>query len=178
MTRDAREPLPDDVATLRAILLERESELQALSKEGAIRERELQAMEDRIATHERDLQMLAVKSELQSQTIAEQARRQEQLEHRIGQLLKQLYGRKSERFVDPDQLLLFDEDDLKALEQEQRDRLREEKLAERQAKKPDAKPKRPGHGRRRPARRQGGQLQRRPHQAHHHQARWPGPLRV
>ena len=127
MTRDAREPLPDDVATLRAMLLERE--------------RELQAMEDRIATRERDLQTLAVKSELQAKTIAEQARRQEQLEHRIAQLLKQLYGRKSERFVDPDQLLLFDEDDLKALEQEQRDRLRA-------AKTPDAKPKRPGHGRR------------------------------
>jgi transposase len=134
MTRDAREPLPDDLATLRAMLLERE--------------RELQAMEDRIATRERDLQTLAATAQLQSQTIAEQARRQDQLEHRIGQLLKQLYGRKSERFVDPDQLLLFDEDDLKALEQEQRDRLREDKLAERQAKKPDAKPKRPGHGRR------------------------------
>ena len=144
MPRDAREPLPDDVATL----LERERELQALSKEVAIRERDLKAMEDRIATRKRDLQTLAVKTDLQSQTIAEQARRQEQLEHRIGQLLKQLYGRKSERFVDPDQLLLFDEDDLKALEQEQRDRLREEKLAERHAKKPDAKPIRPGHGRR------------------------------
>ena len=141
MTRDASEPMPDDVATLRAMLLERERELQALSNQ-------VESQTKTIVEIERNRETLAATAELQSQTIAEQARRQEQLEHRIAQLLKQLYGRKSERFVDPDQLLLFDEDDLKALEQEQRDRLREEKLAERQAKKPDAKPKRPGHGRR------------------------------
>jgi predicted nucleic acid-binding Zn-ribbon protein len=155
MTKDAIEPLPDEVATLRAMLLERERELQAMEDRIAIRERDLQTLSNQIESQartiaeiERDRETLALKSELQSQTIAEPARRQNQLEHQIGQLLKQLYGRKSEQFVDPDQLLLFDEDDLKALEQEQRDRLREAKLAERQANKPDAKPKRTGHGRR------------------------------
>lgn len=126
-------------------------ERQTLSNEVAVRERDLRTLSKQvesqartIAEIERNRETLAAKSELQSQTIVEQARRQQQLEHRIAQLLKRIYGRRSERFVDPDQLMLFDEDDLKALEQEQR----EAELAERQAKKPDAKPKRPGHGRR------------------------------
>ena len=97
MTRDAREPLPDDVATLRAMLLERERELQAMEDRIAIRERDLRTLSNQIESQartiaeiERDRETLALKSELQSQTIAEPSRRQNQLEHRIGQLLKQL----------------------------------------------------------------------------------------
>lgn len=98
------------------------------------REKEIQLQSENIET-------LNSRVELQSRTIQEQALKQKQLEHQIQQLLKQLYGSRRERFISPDQLLLFDEDDLKALAQEARDEEREEKQAAKTGQK------RPGHGR-------------------------------
>jgi transposase len=119
--------LENEIATLRQMLLERDHELKSVR--------------DRFELQTQDNQTLQSQIALQTQTIREQALRQEQLEHRIQQLLKQLYGSRRERFIDPDQLLLFDEDDLKALAQEARDQEREEKQAVKTGKK------RPGHGR-------------------------------
>ncbi len=121
--------LPNDIAMLRQLLLDRDHELNSFR--------------DRFKLQSENIETLQSQVELQSHTIQEQARGQEELEHRIAKLLKQLYGSRRERFIDPDQLLLFDEDDLKALEQEARELDRQEKL---EAKKPAKK--RTPHGRR------------------------------
>lgn len=49
-----------------------------------------------------------------SETIREQQRKLQQQEHRLAQLLRQLYGPRRERF-DPDQLTLFDAGELAGL---------------------------------------------------------------
>jgi len=65
-------------------------------------------------------------------------RKNEQLEHRLDQLLRRLYGRRSER-IDPSQLALFEELIGEAIEAEP---------AEGEAPAETAAPKRRGHGRR------------------------------
>lgn len=52
-----------------------------------------------------------------AETISEQQRKLQQQEHRLAQLLRQMYGRRSERFH-PDQLTLFDAAELTAIAEE------------------------------------------------------------
>ena len=128
MNRDVNNSLPDDIATLRQMLLERDQQIQ-------LQLNTIQSLESKVENQSNTIQ-------IQSETILKQAQAQNRLESQIEKLLRQLYGRRSERFIDPNQLMLFDENDLKALEQEARERQRDEKLA---AKNPAKR--QPGHGR-------------------------------
>lgn len=123
-----RDELPNDIETLQKMLIQQDQHLKLFRSQTELQSQKIETLQSQV--------------KLQSDTILEQSRKHESLEQRIEQLLKQLYGNRRERFIDPDQLLLFDEDDLKALQQEARDQTREEK----QAAKNPAK-KRPGHGR-------------------------------
>ncbi len=82
---DARDRLPDDIGTLKAIIAEHGSTLAEREREAAIHQ--------------------AIIAE-QRETIDQQHRRIEQYDHRLGELLRKLYGRRSEK-IDPAQLLLF-----------------------------------------------------------------------
>src|SRR6185369_16573821 len=82
--------LPQDVAQLRALLLaEREQHTQAAAQQQEV-----------LARYE-------VTVEKQQRTIAQQ-------EHTIAQLLRRISGSRQER-IDPDQLMLFTPDDLRAM---------------------------------------------------------------
>lgn len=135
MNRDVNNSLPDDIATLRQMLLERDQQIQLQLNTIQLQSGTIQSLESKVELQSNTIQ-------IQSETILKQAQAQSRLENQIEKLLRQLYGRRSERFIDPNQLMLFDENDLKALEQEARERQRDEKLA---AKNPAKKP--PGHGR-------------------------------
>ena len=75
-----------------------------------------------------------------SQTISEQQRKLQQQEHRLAQLLRQLYGPRRERF-NPDQLTLFDAAELAALVQETAEAATaEEESISRQASQERARP--------------------------------------
>ena len=90
--------LPQDVAQLRALLLaEREQHTHALT----------QALTHAVAQHQEVLARYEVTVEKQQRTIAQQ-------EHTITQLLRRLSGSRQER-IDPDQLMLFTPDDLRAM---------------------------------------------------------------
>ena len=115
MNRDVNISLPDDLAALRQMLLERDQQIQ-------LQLNTIQSLESKVENQSNTIQ-------IQSETILKQAQAQIRLENQIEKLLRQLYGRRSERFIDPNQLMLFDENDLKALEQEARERQRDEKLA-------------------------------------------------
>ncbi|EAQ81528.1 IS66-like element ISBlma9 family transposase [Blastopirellula marina] len=129
--------------------------LSQLSREELIalaeRERETFALQaesqaETIRRLEQQQETLATKLELQTQTIQELQRKREQLEHRLALALKQLYGQRRERFVSPDQLMLFSVEDIEQLAQEAEAELRaqqqEKLLARRRGKK------QVGHGRR------------------------------
>lgn len=81
--------------------------------------------------------------ELLTKTTEKLARKTEQQEHRIALLLRQLYGQRRERFIDPDQLTLFDLEEVQALAEEAKEADREQEILSRRRGK-----KRPGHGRR------------------------------
>ena len=135
MNRDVNISLPDDVATLRQMLIDRDQQIQLQLNTIQLQSGTIQSLESKVELQSNTIQ-------IQSETILKQAQAQIRLENQIEKLLRQLYGRRSERFIDPNQLMLFDENDLKALEQEARERQRDEKLA---AKNPAKK--QPGHGR-------------------------------
>jgi transposase len=86
MSTDAPLSLPDDPALLKALLL---------------RERQQRAQSAAVTAH-------------LEQTVQSQQKKIDQQQHEIARLLRRLYGPKQER-IDPDQLLLFDGDDLTAL---------------------------------------------------------------
>jgi len=90
MSKDASTSLPDDLAALKALLLE-----------------------ERFRFQNERLQHETVVSTL-AQTIHQQQRKLDQQEHRIAQLLRQFYGPKRERFH-PDQLTFFDGDELQEI---------------------------------------------------------------
>ena len=104
--------------------------------------------EAELSRNARELELKSKTIDLQSKTILEQAEKEKQILHHLEKLIKQIYGRRSERFVDPNQLMLFDEDDLKALEQEARDRQVEEKRQQLEEARNKGCKKRVGHGRR------------------------------
>lgn len=108
--------LPDDLQALQALL---------------IAEREMH--ERHRAQHEAVVASMV-------ETIGAQQRKLEQQEHRIAQLLKQLYGSKRERF-DPAQLTIFDMEELEALASEAAE-------APANAAAASARGRRKGHGRR------------------------------
>ncbi len=128
MNKDASNGLPDDLAALKALLLKERSE------------------------HQRQLDRHRVQHEevvsAMSETIASQQRVLGQQEHRIAQLLKQLYGPRRERFH-PDQLTFFDVEELTELAQEQQAASSENEEQEEGGEQPDrVKRRRKGHGRR------------------------------
>ncbi len=97
MSTDASLSLPDDPALLKALLL-----------------RERAALENQRTRFERErAQSAAVTGHLE-QTVQSQKKKIDQQQHEIARLLRRLYGPRQER-IDPDQLLLFDGDDLTAL---------------------------------------------------------------
>ena len=129
MNRDVNNSLPDDIATLRQMLIDRDQQIQLQLNTIQLQSGTIQSLESKVELQSNTIQ-------IQSETILKQAQAQSRLENQIEKLLRQLYGRRSERFIDPNQLMLFDENDLKALEQEARERQRDEKLA---AKNPSKK---------------------------------------
>ena len=153
MIKDDNHSLPDDPAILRQMLIQQYQQIQLLQTENELKSREIdtlnatiesnaqavQTLQDTIKSNAQKIDTLQTTVELHVQTIARQTENQRKLEHQIEQLLRRLYGRKSERFIDPGQLTLFDADDLKALCQEAVE-------DEQEAKKP--RHKRRGHGRR------------------------------
>ena len=115
-------------------ILEQADELELQSRKIHSQDETIQSLQQKSAGFEaelsrnaRELELKSKTIDLQSKTILEQAEKEKQILHHLEKLIKQIYGRRSERFVDPNQLMLFDEDDLKALEQEARDRQVEEK---------------------------------------------------
>lgn len=113
--------LPEDVAALQSLLVERDATI--------VQQRETIAA--------------------LSQTIGEQAAEKERLLHRLAVALRQRYGQSRERF-NPDQALLFDKADLDALEVDAKSKAVETPVvAEVDAPaEPTKKPKKRGHGRR------------------------------
>lgn len=93
MSKDASSSLPDDLAALKALLVEERAKFQ------------------------RDRRQHQTVVSTMAQTISVQQRKLDQQEQRIAQLLRQFYGPKRERFH-PDQLTFFDADELAALSQE------------------------------------------------------------
>ena len=82
---------------------------------------------------------------LQSLLLAERKKSQElvsRLEQRIAELLKQFFAKRRERFVHPNQLMLFDLDELTELVQEAQQEEKEQELLQRRRGNPK------GHGRR------------------------------
>jgi transposase len=77
------------------------------------------------------------------ETVQSQQKKLRQLEHRLAQLLRRYYGPKQER-VDPDQLMLFSQDELQQLIEE----LSEDNSSQEPHTTSDRKKRRPGHGRR------------------------------
>ena len=125
--------------------------MESLSREELIallrqRRQENETLTAEVERHRQTKETLAAEIELQTQTIRELDRKREQLEHRLALVLKQLYGGRRERFIDPDQLTLFTLEDIEALAEEakqaEQQRQQEELLARRRGKK------RAGHGRR------------------------------
>jgi transposase len=160
MIKDDNHSLPDDPAILRQMLIQQYQQIQLqigiisdlksqhelqlkrndeLQSAIELKAHAVQTLQDTIKSNAQKIDTLQTTVELHVQTIARQAENQRKLEHQIEQLLRRLYGRKSERFIDPGQLTLFDADDLKALCQEAVE-------DEQDAKKP--RHKRRGHGRR------------------------------
>ena len=129
MSKDASSTLPSDVSALQSLLLaEREQSQQRVTS----LEADLAQTKSQLAT--KDL-------ELRLQAEAHQ-QKQAQLERRIAELLKQFFAKRRERFVHPDQLMLFDLDELTELVQEAQQQAQEEELLARRRGKPK------GHGRR------------------------------
>ena len=110
MNRDVNNSLPNDVATLRQMLIDRDQQIQLQLNTIQLQSGTIQSLESKVELQSNTIQ-------IQSETILKQAQAQIRLENQIEKLLRQLYGRRSERFIDPNQLMLFDENDLKALEQ-------------------------------------------------------------
>ena len=125
-----------DLKSQHELELKKNDELQSAIE---LKAHAVQTLQDTIKSNAQKIDTLQTTVELHLQTIARQAEAQRKLEHQIEQILRRLYGRKSERFIDPGQLTLFDADDLKALCQEAVE-------DEQEAKKP--RHKRRGHGRR------------------------------
>ena len=132
MSMDA-ESLPQDAAALRQLCLQQ----QAI-----------------IAQHQASLAQHHAVIAQQTATVQQQEQKITQLEHRLAKLLQRTFGKQSEK-LDPDQLLLFDQEELAALSAE----LAAE-VAEREAAANETSPsvpenaeqntpaKRKGHGRR------------------------------
>ena len=99
MSKDAH-TLPDDPAKLKAMVLQYQ---QAVAQHQSV-----------VAQYE--------------ETVQAQQTKLEQQEHRIAQLLRRLFGPKQER-IDPDQLTLFDREDMEeiAAESERGDRGKEKR---------------------------------------------------
>ena len=77
------------------------------------------------------------------ETVQSQQKKLCQLEHRLAQLLRRYYGPKQER-IDPDQLMLFSQDELQQLIEE----LSSDNSPQEPITTDDRKKRRPGHGRR------------------------------
>src|SRR4051812_16909742 len=92
MSKDALS-LPDDPAQLRALLLEERARRQATEAQHA--------------------QALATLAQIET-TLSSQQQKIQQQEHTIAQLLRRLYSPRQER-IDPNQLTLFDAEELQAL---------------------------------------------------------------
>ena len=140
--------LPRDVRTLQAMLLQRED---AISQYRAtLFEHRAELLQHRTAVEEQrneleqqreaNAQQEAVIAQ-QHDTIAEQQQTIQRQEERIAKLLRQQYGPRRER-IDPDQLLLFTEEELEQIIAE----LKQD--SEDENEPPRKKPKRKGHGRR------------------------------
>jgi len=125
-------------------LVEREREARVAHAKKLAAQAESQA--ETIRQLEQQQETLATELELHLQAIQELQRKREQLEHRLTLALQQLYGQRRERFVSPDQLMLFSVEDIEQLaaeaEAEVREQAQEKLLARRRGKQP------PGHGRR------------------------------
>jgi transposase len=118
MSKDASSTLPSDPNLLARMLRESQELVTQLQSQLATKELELQ-----------------LQAEAHQQ-------KQAQLERRIAELLKQFFAKRRERFVHPDQLMLFDLDELTELVQEAQQQAQEEALLARRRGKPK------GHGRR------------------------------
>ena len=122
--------------------------LESLSREEliAMLRQERETFCEKAEQHRQTKETLVAEVELQTQTIRELDRKREQLEHRLALVLKQFYGQRRERFIDPAQLTLFTLEDIVALaveaKQAEQQRQQEELLSRRRGKK------RPGHSRR------------------------------
>jgi transposase len=128
MSTDAAS-LPDDPAALKALLL---------------REREFFAAEHTSFQRKCD-QHAEVVTQLEA-TVESQQRKIEQQQHQLAQLLRRLFGPKQERF-DPNQLSLFDVEELQALAEELTSPAEDESSQEDEASTSSRK-RRKGHGRR------------------------------
>lgn len=132
MSKEASLTLPSDPEVLARLLRESQQRVTDLQTKLTSSEAELAQAKSQLAT--KDL-------ELQIQAEAHQ-QKQAQLERRIAELLKQCFAKRRERFVHPDQLMLFDLDELTELVKEAQQQAQEEALLARRRGKPK------GHGRR------------------------------
>ncbi len=148
MNRDANSPLPDDITVLQKMLQDMIAQVELQSIQIQSQSRDLELKSKTVIEQAQQLDLKSKTIELQSKTIQQQAEREKRLQHQLEMLLKRIYGRKTERFIDPDQLMLFDEEDLIALEQEARDRLLEEKRQQQEESGKNGRRKPVGHGRR------------------------------
>ena len=98
MSKDASSTLPSDVSALQSLLLaeRRQSQQRVTSLEA-----DLAQTKSQLATKDLELQLQA----------ESHRQKQERLEQRIAELLKQMFAKRRERFIHPDQLMLFDLDE-------------------------------------------------------------------
>ena len=142
--------LPRDVRTLQALLLQRNDAISQYRAELLQHRSELLQQRTAVEEHRSELeqhreqitQQAAVIAQ-QHDTIAEQRQTIQRQEERIAKLLRQQYGPRRER-IDPDQLLLFTEEELEQIIAE----LKQDASEDEDVDEPRKKRKRKGHGRR------------------------------
>ncbi len=141
MSTDAPPPneLPNDVATLQAMIVQERNHFQ---------QHRASFQQERAALHEARVQLQGMTA-AQTATIEQQQRTIAQLEHRLAQLLRRQYGPQRER-LDPDQLMLFSEEELETLVREAQDEAASDEASEETSDDDRAAPRRKKRPGRRP----------------------------